>query len=133
MDGALTNNPAFVFSRVGAIFSSAIGLLSLILASVGIYGMASYAVAQRTHEVGVRMALGAHRNDVLWLILGQSLRPVILGAVLGLMGAAAASHILRALLFGLTTLDPLAFGGISLFLGWSQATSQPGEPPRGVL
>ncbi len=116
LDGALTNNPAFVFSRVGAIFSSAIGLLGLILASVGIYGMASYAVAQRTHEVGVRMALGAHRNDVLRLILGQSLRPVILGVVPGLMGAAAASHVLRALLFGLSTLDPLAFGGISLFL-----------------
>jgi len=116
LDGLLTNNPEFVFSRIGAIFSTGIGLLGLALAAVGIYGMVSYAVVQRTHEVGMRMALGANRSDVLQLILRQSMRPVVLGIILGMAGAAAASHVLKALLFGLSALDVPAFLGVSTFL-----------------
>lgn len=116
LDGLLTNNPEFAFSRIGAIFSAAIGLLGLLLGAVGIYGSVSYAVVQRTHEIGIRMALGADKRDVLKLILHQSMRPIVLGMVLGLAGAAAASHILKALLFGLSALDATAFLGVSILL-----------------
>jgi putative ABC transport system permease protein len=116
LDGLLTNNPEFVFSRIGAIFSAAIGLLGLLLGAVGIYGSVSYAVVQRTHEMGIRMALGADKRDVLKLILHQSMRPIVLGMVLGLAGAAAASQILKALLFGLSALDATAFLGVSVLL-----------------
>jgi len=116
LDGLITNNPGFVFSRIGAILSSAIGLLGLLLASVGIYGMVSYAVVQRTHEVGVRMALGARAGDVLVMILRQSMKPVAIGMLLGMTAAAASSRLLSALLFGLSSLDPLAFVGVSAVL-----------------
>jgi predicted permease len=116
LDGLLTNHPEFVFSRIGAIFSTGIGLLGLLLASVGIYGMVSYAVVQRTREVGIRMALGANRRDVLRVVLGQSMRPVVLGMALGMALAAGVSHLLKALLFGLSALDPAAFTGVLIFL-----------------
>lgn len=112
----LTGNPAFVFSRLAAIFSTGIGLLGLLLASVGIFGMVSYAVVQRTHEVGVRMALGAGKGDVVRLIIRQSLRPVGSGVAVGLAAAAAASRILSALLFGLNSLDTISFVGVPAFL-----------------
>jgi predicted permease len=116
LDGLMTMNSGFVISRVAAVFSTAIGLLGLLLAAVGIYGMVSYAVVQRTHEVGVRMALGAGRGDVLGLILRQSARPVAIGLLVGLVGSVAVSRLLSSLLFGISSLDPAAFGGVSLFL-----------------
>jgi predicted permease len=114
VDGLMTNNPPFVFSRVAAVLSLVIGLLGLVLASVGIYGMVSFVVVQRTHEVGVRMALGARRSDVLILLLRQSMKPVAVGMLLGI--TAATSRLLAALLFGLSSLDPLAFLGVSAVL-----------------
>ncbi|PYJ54943.1 MAG: hypothetical protein DME24_25630, partial [Verrucomicrobia bacterium] len=116
LDGLLTNNTAFVFSRIGAILSTIIGLLGLLLASVGIYSMVSHTVVRRTHEVGIRMALGARRTDVLRLILRESMRPVALGMMVGLAASAAASRFLTALLFGLSSLDALAFVGVSALL-----------------
>jgi len=116
LDGLITMNPGFVLSRVGAVFSTIIGLLGLLLASVGIYGMVSYAVVQRTHEVGVRMALGARRRDVLTLILRQSARPVAFGMSVGLVLSAALSRLFSSLLFGISSLDPVAFLGVSLLL-----------------
>ena len=116
LDGLLTNNTVFVFSRIGAILSTIIGLLGLLLASVGIYSMVSYAVVMRTHEVGIRMALGARRTDVLRLVLRESMRPVALGMMVGLAASAAASRFLTTLLFGLSALDPVAFAGVTAFL-----------------
>ena len=125
LDGLRTNNFAFVISRIGAVLSSLIGLLGLLLASVGIYGVVSYAVVRRTREIGIRMTLGARAGDVLKQILRQSMRPVILGMVPGIVTSSAASRLLSirmgqaegsSLLFGLSSLDPWAFGGVSLFL-----------------
>jgi ABC-type antimicrobial peptide transport system permease subunit len=116
LDGVITNNPPFVFSRIAALVSVVIGLLGLVLASVGIYGMVSFAVVQRTHEVGVRMALGARASDVLALVLRQSMKPVAVGMALAILVSAAASRFLSALLFGISSLDPLAFFGVPLFL-----------------
>jgi hypothetical protein len=113
---AFANQPAFVLSRVGAIGSAVIGVLGLLLASVGIYGMVAFAVSQRTREIRIRMALGADRGEVLGLVLRESMRPVLIGVAAGLAAAAGASRVLIAFLFGLSTIDPIVFLGVSVFL-----------------
>jgi putative ABC transport system permease protein len=90
--------------------------LALVLASVGIYGVMSYSVAQRTHEIGLRMALGARRADVLQMTVKQGLKLVSLGMVLGLIVAFLLTRVLASLLFGISATDPTTFIGISLVL-----------------
>jgi putative ABC transport system permease protein len=113
---AFSNQPAFVLSRIGAIGSTIIGVLALLMASVGIYGMVGFAVSQRTHEVGVRMALGACGGDVLGLVLRETMRPVVIGLCTGIAVAAMVSHILSSMLFGLSALDPVTYLGVSTIL-----------------
>jgi len=103
-------------ARLGALVSSGLGLMALLLASVGIYGMVAFAVGQRTREIGVHTALGAQRIDVLALVLRQALRPAIVGVAFGLGGSFAVTHALSRLLFGLSPLDPLTFLCLPLFL-----------------
>jgi macrolide transport system ATP-binding/permease protein len=112
LDDLLTSTPTFVMSRLSAIFATMIGGLGLLLACVGIYGTVSYAVVRRTREVGIRMALGAKKADVLGLILRESGRPVFVGLIVGILAAAGAAQLLQALLFGMSTLDPLSFAGV---------------------
>ena len=88
--------------------------VAVVLAAVGIYGVIAYAVAQRTREIGIRMALGAQRTEVVRLVLGQSLTWTGIGIVLGLGGAAAVTRYLEGLLFGLTPLDASTFVAASL-------------------
>jgi macrolide transport system ATP-binding/permease protein len=113
---ALTDQPAFVASRAGAIGVALIAMLGLAMATVGIYGTVSFAVTQRIQEVGVRMALGAQRKDVLGLVLSETMRPVVIGLGAGLALASMASRLMTSFLFGVSALDPLAFGGASGFL-----------------
>jgi hypothetical protein len=103
-------------SRIVVALSGALAGLALILASLGVYGMVSYAVSGRTREIGIRVTLGASRESVLKLVLGQALRPVAFGAALGIGGAAAAAQILTSFLFGISPLDPLSYVIAPLFL-----------------
>jgi putative ABC transport system permease protein len=95
--------------RLSMLLMGLFGLLSLTLAAVGIYGLLSYAVTQRTQEMGIRMALGARMIDVLKLILTQGMMLVVIGEVLGLLGAFAFTRFLKALLFGVTPTDATTF------------------------
>jgi putative ABC transport system permease protein len=103
------------FRLFGWMFST-FGAVALLLASVGVYGVLSYSVSQRTQEIGVRMALGAARRDVLRLILGQGLRLAVVGIVVGLVGAFGATRFLKTVLYNVTPTDPFSFIVVACFL-----------------
>jgi predicted permease len=103
-------------SRIVAVVSGTLGGLALLLASIGVYGLVSFAASRRIREIGIRMALGADGRDVMKLILGQALRPVAIGAVIGMVCCAAVSRIFSALLFGVSPIDPIAFVLVPAFL-----------------
>jgi predicted permease len=91
-------------------------MTATLIAMCGIYGLMDYAVTQRRREIGVRMALGAERREVLRLVLARALRIVFLGLIVGLAGAAAVTRVLRTFLFGVTPTDPIAFAAVTLLL-----------------
>jgi predicted permease len=92
------------------------GLTALLLAGLGIYGTISYVVNERTHEIGIRVALGAERGEILRMILRQGLELAIVGAAAGLVGALIVAHLMAGLLYGVTPTDPLTFAGVAVVL-----------------
>ena len=116
--GTLRGNMALfqLPSRILSTLALALGLGGLLLAALGIYGVMAYAVTQRTREIGIRMTMGAQRRDVMQLILAQAMRPVAMGVAIGLAASAAVSRVLSSMLYGVSPLDPLVFGGVALFL-----------------
>ena len=102
--------------RLAAWIAGSVGAIGLFLAALGLYGLTSFTVAQRTRELAVRMALGASRRSLLSLVLGQASRLGLIGAAIGFALAIAASRFLKSLLIGLGPVDPLAFGAATILL-----------------
>jgi ABC-type antimicrobial peptide transport system permease subunit len=96
--------------------AGALGMLALLVASIGLFGVMSFSVNQRTREIGIRVALGAQRADVIRLFLKQGMKLTVIGIVFGLLGAVAISRLLAVVLIDLSPFDPLAFGGVAVFL-----------------
>jgi putative ABC transport system permease protein len=92
------------------------GAMALLLGTVGVYGVIAYSVSQRTREIGIRMAIGAERRDVMSLVLGEGMLVILTGLGIGLAGSLASTKFLSSLLFGVTTTDPLTFAGVVILL-----------------
>ncbi len=105
-----------IFERVAGTFAGAFGLLALILAAVGIYGVIAYTTRQRTHEIAIRMAVGAQRADVFRLVLGQGLLLTLTGLAVGVAVSLALTRYLKSVLFGVTTTDVLTYAAVALLL-----------------
>src|SRR5215471_7790869 len=103
-------------ARVASELATALGSLALLLAALGLYGVMAFAVAQRTLEIGVRMALGAQASDVQMLVIGQGMKLVMIGVLIGLPISMAASQAVKNMLFGLSTKDPATYGAVALLI-----------------
>jgi len=114
MDGLLTDSISP--RRFSATLVGVFAMLAVVLAAVGIYGVMSYTVSQRTQEIGVRMALGAQLASVRTMILGQTLKLTLIGVAIGLAGAFVVARFLTSLLFGVGTYDPVTFLGVASLL-----------------
>jgi ABC-type antimicrobial peptide transport system permease subunit len=103
-------------SRFISITLGVFALIALLLGATGIYGVISYSVAERTREIGVRMALGAQRPEVLRLILAHGMKLALIGVALGLIAAFGLTRLMKSLLFGVSATDPLTFATIAMSL-----------------
>jgi ABC-type antimicrobial peptide transport system permease subunit len=113
MEQRVTRSPSVTNSRFIASLFTTFGTLAILLAMVGVYGVMSWVVGQRTHEFGIRMALGARARDVVTMLLGQSLRPILLGVALGLIGGFGLGRALNSIFWRMTTADPLVLMSLS--------------------
>jgi predicted permease len=117
MDQQITSSPmGMAPMRMGTIIAGGQGLIALFLATLGLYGLISHSVKQRTHEIGIRIALGATRGKVLRILIRQGLRLVLIGLVAGLAAAFAITRVLSSVLYDVKATDLLTFGGVSLLL-----------------
>ncbi len=102
--------------RFSMILLGVFAALALLLSSIGIYGVISYVVGQRTHEIGIRMALGAQRSHVLRLMLGEGMKMALVGVAIGMAAALGLTQLMASMLFGVSAADPITFGGVALVL-----------------
>ena len=108
---------AVIGQRIGAIMLAGFGVVALALSAMGIYGVLSFGVRQRTREIGLRVALGAARRDVVGLVVGRAARLTGVGLAIGLAGALGAAQLMRSLLIGVSPRDPITFVVIAALLG----------------
>jgi putative ABC transport system permease protein len=102
--------------EMGAALLTVFGGLAMVLAAVGVYGVLAFSVTQQTREIGIRMAMGAERRDVLGLVVGQGLKLAAAGVALGILVSLGLTRQLSSLLFGVSAYDPLTYGGVTLIL-----------------
>jgi ABC-type antimicrobial peptide transport system permease subunit len=117
MERMIQGPNGFFLLRMGALFGGALGLLGLALALVGVYGVVSYAASRRTQEIGLRMALGASRAEIMRLVLGRGLVLVTVGLGIGIAAALSVSHLVANLLFSVSPVDPATVIGVPVLLG----------------
>ena len=117
MEHVLGGPNGFFLLQMAAAFGGGLGALGLVLALVGIYGVVSFAATQRTQEIGVRMALGAQRSDIMRLVVGHGLQLIAIGIAIGLTASLGLSRLLANLLFGISSTDPTTFVAVPLILG----------------
>jgi ABC-type antimicrobial peptide transport system permease subunit len=103
-------------SRFSAMLLGAFAVVALLLSSIGIYGVISYLVGQQTREIGIRIALGAQRQDILYVILGRGAKTALLGVAIGIAAALGLTRLMARMLYGVTATDPLTFGGVAVLL-----------------
>lgn len=116
MDDRIHRSPAAFLHRYPAVLGTIFAVVALSLGTIGLYGLIAYSVSQRTQEIGIRMALGAQRGDVLRMVLAQGLRLIAAGVTIGIVFAAAVAQMVRSLLFGVSGVDPLVFAAVSVLL-----------------
>ena len=116
MDQRVSSSPSVTNSRFFASLFTTFGVLAILLAMVGVYGVMSWVVGQRTSEFGIRMALGARARDVVTMLLAQSLRPILIGLVLGALGGFGLSKALNAMFWQMTSADPVVFSAIAALM-----------------
>ena len=116
MDRRVASSPSVTNSRFFASLFIAFGTLAILLAMIGVYGVMSWVVGQRTTEFGIRMALGARARDVVLMLLGQSLRPITLGVAFGVLGGFGLSRALNSMFWRLTVVDPVILTAIAALM-----------------
>jgi macrolide transport system ATP-binding/permease protein len=116
MEDRIRRSPAAFLHRYPAVLGGVFAFVAMLLGTVGLYGLVAYSVSQRTQEIGIRMALGAQRSDVLRMVLSQGLRLIIPGVVAGALSAIVAAYLVRSMLFGVTVADPLIFAVVTVLL-----------------
>jgi ABC-type antimicrobial peptide transport system permease subunit len=117
MEQALNSGASgFYAFHVGTFVAAALGVLGLILAVVGVYGVISYSTTQRTHEIGIRMALGARPSDVWRIVLRQGLAILAIGALTGILAALGLTRLVASFLYGVSPYDPLTYLGVAILI-----------------
>lgn len=133
-------NESVYNDRLLTIFSLCLGLLAALLAAIGLYGVLTYMVTRRTHELGIRMALGATKTNVTWLVLKEVVRMAATGLVIGLVAAFGLGRMIESQLFGVKASDPLIFAvaaailaGVAMLAGWLPARKAASVDPMIAL
>jgi ABC-type antimicrobial peptide transport system permease subunit len=116
MEQIISQSPSVFLRRFPSFLIGSFAVLALILAMIGLYGLISYSVSQRTREVSIRMALGAQPSDVTRLVVGEGARLTLMGIAAGVLAALGLTRLMRSLLFGVSAVDPLTFAAVALLL-----------------